>query len=438
MKLLKLFVFLLIIFQFFCETREQPNFKWLAGIALSTSAAGIRNTNASSPNAPVSANPAPAELTQDFAITVSDSVMSPIDFLFNTTVSPLIFISVLDPIGNPALGALVIIGDNNNESFFRATVDQNGNVSGRFTVNATTNEVYLIVTYNGQTIKTKLDIKFSSQFTRVINFEVLSTPIPIVDSDSDGVADEEDFYPNDPSRASKINYPSTGYYTVAYEDLFPKLGDADFNDYVVRVRYEEDLNATGNVVRIRGYYQHVAKGAGYDHLLKLNIPDIGNVDYTLKNLTSDGIIEKEISFSNVEAKGIELFPSSKLTIPKSNTALNSSFQIGKKSEIEVILKAPVSKTILSSVPYDLFLYVMNTKKEIHFAGKYFDAAGEDIYLDVNGFPWAVMIPGDWKWPYEKFNIHAAYPTFENWYKSKGSLNADWYNFPNLSQVFSIN
>ena len=87
------------------------------------------------------------------------------------------------------------------------------------------------------------------------------------------------------------------------------------------------------------------------------------------------------------------------------------------------------------MPYDLYIYVLNTKHEIHFAGRYTKADGTDQYLDATGFPWAVMIPGNWKWPYEKSDARTAYSKFQSWYESKGTVDLDWYEFPNLNSVF---
>ena len=49
-----------------------------------------------------------------------------------------------------------------------------------------------------------------------IHFE---TNAAIIDADNDGVADSEDDYPNDVSRAYQSFFPTSGYQTLAFEDL---------------------------------------------------------------------------------------------------------------------------------------------------------------------------------------------------------------------------
>jgi hypothetical protein len=44
---------------------------------------------------------------------------------------------------------------------------------------------------------------------------------PRTDTDNDGVADVDDEYPTDNKRAYNNRYPSAGYGTLMYEDLWP-------------------------------------------------------------------------------------------------------------------------------------------------------------------------------------------------------------------------
>jgi LruC domain-containing protein len=198
------------------------------------------------------------------------------------------------------------------------------------------------------------------------------------------------------------------------------------------------LDARGEVVRVRGYYQHVAKGAGYNHILRLNLPGVTNANYSLKRLTADDTFEFQANTNIPQFSGLEILPKSNTTISASNTASGQAFVLGKKAELEVILSQPIAKTTLGAVPYDLYIYVLDTKQEIHFAGKYTKTDGTDQYLDAKGFPWAVMIPGNWKWPYERTDVRNSYSKFQSWYESKGTLDLDWYNSPNSNYVFPSN
>jgi LruC domain-containing protein len=82
----------------------------------------------------------------------------------------------------------------------------------------------------------------------------------IVDTDNDGAPDAVDEFPTDPYRAFNNRYPATGYSTLMYEDLWPYVGDYDFNDLVVDYKYNTITNASNNVVEVR--YTFVAKCIG--------------------------------------------------------------------------------------------------------------------------------------------------------------------------------
>jgi len=59
------------------------------------------------------------------------------------------------------------------------------------------------------------------------------------DSDGDGVPNDEDAYPYDTERAFNNFYPSGDYASLAFEDLWPGLGDYDFNDLVLDYTIEK-------------------------------------------------------------------------------------------------------------------------------------------------------------------------------------------------------
>ncbi len=72
------------------------------------------------------------------------------------------------------------------------------------------------------------------------------------DSDGYGVPDDEDDYPYDPERAFNNFYPSGNYVSLAFEDLWPGLGDYDFNDLVLDYQFPND-NIQPNDITVSGY-----------------------------------------------------------------------------------------------------------------------------------------------------------------------------------------
>ncbi len=428
MKTLLILLFLVIN----CEANH-PNRQWLNQITAFSEQQPWDGNNAS-PNLPIMPSTPPIT-TGELKYTLNQFSGNDPVFFFDNTRQIGFGLSV--SLGsNSAPGSEITFSTLEGEQgLFRAVTDEKGNLTGNFVIDPILSKINLNIKYNEHQLNVVLDVKNGYAYSQDYLIIAVSTHLTDPDTDGDGIKDKDDHYPNDATRATKINYPTNGFYTVAFEDLYPRQGDADFNDYVVRVRYEEDLDSRGNVKRVRGFYQHVAKGAGYNHILKLTLPNVPKANYSLKNFTSTDILESEVNVESVSPSSISLLAQSNLTLGNSNTGKNQSFQFGKKSEIEFILETPISKSILGSVPYDLFISVINTNQEIHFAGRKFDQNGKDLYLDETSFPWAIMVPGNFKWPYERNNIHVAYPKFESWYKSLGGVDVDWYNFPVLEQVF---
>lgn len=72
-----------------------------------------------------------------------------------------------------------------------------------------------------------------------------------VDTDGDGIPDDDDDYPNDAAKAFDNYYPNpSSYASYAFEDLWPNMGDYDFNDLVIRFRINPITNANNKVVEL--------------------------------------------------------------------------------------------------------------------------------------------------------------------------------------------
>lgn len=80
---------------------------------------------------------------------------------------------------------------------------------------------------------------------------------------------------------------------------------------------------------------------------------------------------------------------------------------------------------------------MNTSKEIHFPNLYFNTNGSDKYLDTDGFPWAILVPSKWNWPYERKYISLGYPCFDEWYLSGGVDYQDWFLRTSTSSINNV-
>lgn len=367
-----------------------------------------------------------AEVTQETNDKETDGT-----FNFETSNSVDLDITVNDANG-PVEGAIVVV-DENGTILYQGVTDNAGNASGTFETDSTVEEVTIQITAGGETVTQTVSVDGIAGIDRDLTFEGDTGSGTLADSDGDGIPDDSDAYPQDSSRATITLKPASGESVVAYEDLFPSPGDADFNDYVVKVSNEEDLNAAGKVVRIRGRYDHIAKGAGYNHFLRLKLPVSASVN--VKRYTADGTLESDTTTAYAALSSVEILDRSDRTLSQKNTDTGQSFKTGKYAEVEIIFDTPVESSQLGSAPYDLYIYVANTGKEIHFPGRYYDGDGKDLYMDSNGFPWALRVPEAWNWPYERDNIENGYPEFDDWYLSMGTTNKDWYTNSDPAHVF---
>jgi LruC domain-containing protein len=60
------------------------------------------------------------------------------------------------------------------------------------------------------------------------------------------------------------------------------------------------------------------------------------------------------------------------------------------------------------------------------------------YKDINGLPWALMLPKEFDYPKEKASITSAYGLFAPWAISGGTAYTDWYfNTPGYRNTDNI-
>lgn len=258
-----------------------------------------------------------------------------------------------------------------------------------------------------------------------------------------------------------VSYPSAnGYYLVGYEDLFPKLGDYDFNDLTVAYRIEVGLDLNSKVSQLRGEAILVTRGALYSHDWHLRI-GIGNgsgeVTTKLYQPTADGygeLIETLISTfkndSHIDIRGfadtLALFPPPE-GCDFTNTECETFLQ-GPKFIFNVVMDRPIDITSMGDAPFDPYLFVRNTSKEIHLIGlplaasrtqNGFDASnnqssGNTTFVDENGFPFAMMLTSEWQPPKESRSMEVSYPDFPNYVESRGVEKKDWYLRPDSTKV----
>ncbi|TGN20936.1 LruC domain-containing protein [Leptospira idonii] len=265
----------------------------------------------------------------------------------------------------------------------------------------------------------------------------------LADADGDQIPDDYDAYPNDATRASKICFPITcsesDLITMAYEDLYPLEGDGDLNDYVTWGRSEEDVNAKGKIVKLRTYYQHVAKGTLLVHTFRLRFGAAA---------TGAGLVRKVTGFTNVVTQtnatfsandlknGISVYnENSSQTSQSANNTNSITFKPGKKAALELTFNTPVARAEIGHAPYDPYIVLVNTaplnlnftETETHLPGK--NSSILQI-LTSGSYPFSIVVPGIWHWQVEtldiRLSVKTGYLEYAAWVDSGGISFRDWY------------
>lgn len=241
------------------------------------------------------------------------------------------------------------------------------------------------------------------------------------------------------------------YYMVTYEDQFPNRGDYDFNDLTVGYRVYLELNNANKVVGIGGVGYLVARGGGFDHdwFLRINLPGSTSGSGEL-NLYSPGSATPASGYPRtINLSGplnLKVFEHTRTlwTDPGQNfvnTERNQAIIEGHRFTFHVTLNSPMNVSQLPAAPYDPYLYVYNTKYEIHLDGNPAvhpdsrnTADGLSGYRDESNYPYAMIMPEDWLTPIEYIDLGEAYPEFVEFVKSNGSTKQDWYIRPNANAI----
>lgn len=261
-------------------------------------------------------------------------------------------------------------------------------------------------------------------------------------------------------------YPA-GWGTVLFEDLFPSMGDYDFNDFVAsylivleypwknggydtehtkQIRVQLRLRAIGGslnytpYVRIKGLNREIVSlpdppygDASYVNPKILNNTTDGvKVDLVNSDLTSDAIIEfKNLNPNNpFRVAGDAYF----------NCTPGYIMKVLNITEVDVYLEFSEEMKVsdLLDDKIDIFLASADKTQEIHLRGFYpvfseydFNKAGlhpSIPYATDKNLVWGIKVPQGQQFLHvvEKTNFCAAYKDFAGWVTSGGATNPDWY------------
>jgi LruC domain-containing protein len=265
-------------------------------------------------------------------------------------------------------------------------------------------------------------------------------------------------------------YPSSsGFTTLAYEDLYPDQGDFDMNDVVMQLRITQFVK--DNQVRRVGFNaQLVAMGAWYHNGFAIQLPGIArnNVQESAIEWTVQGqkqthspleagqtnavmVLSDDLWKHATKGNGCEYF----------RTELGCGTSYRANWQMTVPFVNAVDEALMPDFPYDPFIFAtpntdhglaaknINGGKnpgrslEVHlknklptdlfnpaFLGQRDDASNVALgqyFQDQNGMSWAIEVPDTWKHPIELQRLDHTYVEFVDFAAdASGNSNPYWY------------
>jgi LruC domain-containing protein len=274
---------------------------------------------------------------------------------------------------------------------------------------------------------------------------------PATDTDGDGVNDVIDDYPTNPLKAFNNYYPSKdNVATLAYEDMWPRKGDYDFNDLVVDYNFNRVSNGSNNVVEVNAAITIRAIGASFKNAFSLQF---NTAPANVKSVTGQSLNNSVFALNsngteiNQALAVVPIFddPLKVLGISGGlvNTSMGGSYIAPKTMNVKIEFITPMSLSSLGTVPYNPFIVVNGVRgKEVHLAASaptdlvdksLFGSSDDDTnlatqkyYMSDTSLPWAINTPVQFAYPAEREDIRNGFNFFNNWSESRGSNHDDWY------------
>jgi LruC domain-containing protein len=314
-----------------------------------------------------------------------------------------------------------------------------------------------------------------TNFTTPDNTPIGTSQVPVLDGsnpdpDGDGVSGLADYFPNDPTRAFINSTPSTGLDTIAFEDLYPRVGDADFNDAVIQYSIDQVTDSSNNLKQVVGTYHLIARGAGLDHHFGValhGLPSNATGTIQMETFSKDGVEVKSSAAAlpalQQDAAGAwmlrldDVIPSTRAALPPvtaengyTNTYFSAPSMNPASVRFIVTFDNAVSTASMGAPPYDPYLltvhpdglYDVHRPGSLPFPGRPAGLpaeSGTSSFLDADGYPFALLVPSDWRYPLESVRIDGGgrglttpYTKFSQWRASNGASQTSWYGAPTQS------
>jgi len=308
-----------------------------------------------------------------------------------------------------------------------------------------------IVTTNNE-LTTEKTISAAGKVIDVL-FEGLIADTDTNDFDMDSITDRYDDYPQDTLKSFNNYCPNEsefGY--LVFEDSWPDAGDNDFNDLVVGYRFNLVTNVLNQVVEVKVTIVAEATGTtshnGFGFQFVLDTSFFSRISGARLTPGTISVDEKGFETGQQKAVVIAFDDACNLFSPsKAGTMTNTVPGIPFISPDTVFLTIGLKKSIpiagFGTPPYNPFIFIDGARgREVHLPdfpptdladtslfGTLSDNSKPEIYnyyKSRNNLPWALHLPGHFRYLKEGQVINQGYRKFNEWAESTGSRYRDWY------------
>ncbi|NWJ50325.1 MAG: chitobiase/beta-hexosaminidase C-terminal domain-containing protein [Bacteroidetes bacterium] len=257
-------------------------------------------------------------------------------------------------------------------------------------------------------------------------------------------------------------FPSTGFASIAFEDLWPSNGDYDLNDIVVDCKFDQVSNSQNKITQINAQFVLRAMGASYHDGFGMQLPvtpdKVASCVVTLDN----GQPVPMVGLVSINSKGLEqgqdkavviLFDDGYKMLPQIypgigvNTTPGVPWTEPQNINMTLTFSEPIDQNLLVA-PYNPFIFANKDRGyEIHLPNyppttlanfslfktndddsnvSSFNSSSIRSYLNAQNLPWAILFYKKYDYPIEKTSILSAFLHFAEWAQSGGQVYTDWY------------
>jgi LruC domain-containing protein len=257
-------------------------------------------------------------------------------------------------------------------------------------------------------------------------------------------------------------YPSeTGWVALAYEDIWPSIGDYDLNDVVMHYRVVE-LVRDEQVIRVDLYGSLQALGAVYHNGFAVHLQTVARSNVDQSRLRT--LFNNELQAFNPLEEGqseavLKITDDLRLNVETDcrfyRTEADCTEAVEFSFEVSVNFINPIGLEAMPAAPYNPFIFGTpywgrdevfvespGRSLEIHLPDlPNTDLADESLfglnddtsditsqryYKTSGNLPWAIEVGVEWSYPLERVDVLDAYPQFKDWVESGGTTNESWY------------